>query len=113
MDISDGLAGDLTKLCAVSGIAATVDAPNVPLSAAASGALAAEPSLLETILAGGDDYEIVCTVGADKVEGFRTAAAAAKVPVSEIGVISTGEGVRFLDADKKPLVLSRLSYSHF
>jgi thiamine-monophosphate kinase len=113
MDVSDGLAGDLTKLCAVSGVAATVDVPNVPLSAAASGALGAEPSLLETILAGGDDYEIVCTVSADKVEGFRTAAAAAKVPVSEIGVISTGEGVRFLDADKKPLVLSRLSYSHF
>jgi hypothetical protein len=36
-----------------------------------------------------------------------------EVSVTEIGVISQGEGVRFLGADEKPLVLSRLSYSHF
>jgi thiamine-monophosphate kinase len=113
MDVSDGLAGDLTKLCEVSGVAATIDVPRVPLSDAARGALAAEPSLQETILAGGDDYEILCAVDPNEVAGFRAAAAAVEVPVTEIGMISQGEGVRFLGADKKPLVLSRLSYSHF
>lgn len=113
MDVSDGLAGDLTKLCAVSGVAGTVEVAKVPLSDAARGAFATEPSLIETILAGGDDYEILCTVTPDKIEGFRAAAKSVNVPLTEIGTVSEGEGVRFLDAERKQMTLSRLSYSHF
>jgi thiamine-monophosphate kinase len=113
MDVSDGLAGDLTKLCGVSNVAATIQLAKVPLSDAARGALIAESSLIETILAGGDDYEVLCTVPPDKVESFCAAAAAANVPLTEIGVISQGEGARFLDAENKPMTLTRLSYSHF
>jgi thiamine-monophosphate kinase len=113
MDVSDGLAGDLTKLCAVSGVAGIVEVANVPLSDAARGALTTEPSLIETILAGGDDYEVLCTVSPDKIKGFRSAAAAVNVPLTEVGTISQGEGVRFLDTQGKPMVLNRLSYSHF
>ena len=113
MDVSDGLAGDLTKLCGVSNVAATIQVAKVPLSDAARGALAAEPSLIETILAGGDDYEILCAVAPDKVASFRAAATAANVPLTDIGTISQGEGARFLDAENRPLALSRLSYSHF
>ena len=66
MDVSDGLAGDLAKLCRASGVAATIEAARVPLSGAARQALAVEPSLIETILAGGDDYEIIATMPAAK-----------------------------------------------
>jgi thiamine-monophosphate kinase len=113
MDISDGLAGDLTKLCAVSGVAGAVEVAKVPLSDAARGAVATEPSLIETILTGGDDYEILCAVSSDKAERFRAAASAVNVPLTEIGTVSQGEGVRFLDAEGRPMKLSRLSYSHF
>src|SRR6202012_5197032 len=40
MDVSDGLAGDLAKLCEVSGVSAAIDAPSIPLSAAAARLLA-------------------------------------------------------------------------
>ena len=93
--------------------AATIEVAKVPISDGAKAALAAEPSLIESVLAGGDDYEILCTVTPDRAQSFRAAAAALKVPLTEIGGISQGEGARFLGADMQPMHLSRLSYSHF
>jgi thiamine-monophosphate kinase len=53
MDVSDGLAGDLAKLCRASGLAADIDVARVPLSDAARAALTADPALIETALTGG------------------------------------------------------------
>jgi thiamine-monophosphate kinase len=113
MDVSDGLAGDLTKLCAVSRVAATVDVEQVPLSEAARAVLANDTALIEAVLAGGDDYEVLCTVPPDRVDSFRAAAAEAQVALTDIGAIALGEGAVFLAADRKPLHLVRRSYSHF
>jgi thiamine-monophosphate kinase len=113
MDVSDGLVGDLTKLCRVSQVSAEIEAARVPHSDAAKAAFAADPSARETALTGGDDYEILCTVPPAKAESFRAAAKAANVPVTEIGLIAAGEGVRFLDAQNQPLTFKRTSFSHF
>ena len=112
MDVSDGLAGDLAKLCRTSGVAAEVDVARVPLSDAARAALAADPGLLETALSGGDDYEILLTLPAERREAFRTAAKQAGVTVTEIGHIAAGRGARFM-RDGVPLDFARTSYSHF
>jgi thiamine-monophosphate kinase len=114
MDVSDGLAGDLAKLCRASHVAAEIECARVPLSDAARAALAREPALIETIVTGGDDYEVLATVPADKVEALRQQAAGAGVAVTEIGIVTAGEGdARFLGADGKPLALARPSFSHF
>jgi len=113
MDVSDGLVGDFTKLCRVSGVAAEIDVPRVPLSVAARAVLAADERARETILTGGDDYEILCTVQPAKVDRFRVAAMAAKVAVTEIGTIGDGEGVRFLDGNGDALVFKHGAFSHF
>jgi thiamine-monophosphate kinase len=114
MDVSDGLVGDFTKLCAASGVSAEVDAMRVPLSAAARHAVTAEPAMLERALTGGDDYEIICTVPPKKVASFQAAAAKVGVPLVEIGVISKGNALpRFLDGSGKPLTFKQLSFSHF
>jgi thiamine-monophosphate kinase len=112
MDVSDGLVGDLAKLCRASGVAADIQVARVPLSDAAKAVIASEPSMLEAALTGGDDYEIVCTVAAAKADSFRAAAKAAKVAVTEIGEITAGEGVRFL-ASGQALTFKRTSFSHF
>jgi thiamine-monophosphate kinase len=112
MDVSDGLAGDLAKLCRASGVAAEIDVDRVPLSDAARATLSADPSLLETALTGGDDYEILLTLPADRLDGFRAAAAEAGVAVNEIGRMTAGQRARFV-RDGKTLTLARPSYSHF
>jgi thiamine-monophosphate kinase len=113
MDISDGLVGDLDKLCRASGVAATVHAVEVPLSDATRAALAADAALIEPILAGGDDYEILATVEDAKLAPLLKAASAAGVTLTEIGRIEAGAGARVLDADRKPLTFKQGSYSHF
>jgi thiamine-monophosphate kinase len=112
MDVSDGLAGDLAKLCRASGVAAEAEVESVPLSDAARTALSADPKLIETVLTGGDDYEIVLTVPPAKLDGFRAAAKGAGVPVSQIGRVTSGQGTRFLRAGEV-LSFARSSYSHF
>jgi len=113
MDVSDGLAGDFAKLCRASKVAASIEASRVPLSDAAKAVVATEPAMLETALTGGDDYEIVCTVPPHKAEAFRAAAAAAKVPITDIGSVQAGEGARFLDASGEALAFKQASFSHF
>ena len=113
MDISDGLAGDLAKLCRVSHVSASVKASGLPLSEAAQTVLSNEPAELETVVSGGDDYEILCTVPPAKLAAFNGAAAAANVQVTQIGEISKGEGAIIIGPDGKPMALSRPSYSHF
>lgn len=114
MDVSDGLAGDLTKLCAASGVSATVNVASVPLSAAAAGLVARNAICVETLLAGGDDYEVLCTVPPAQSDTMIAAGRAVDLAVTAIGTIVAGhERPRFLDRQGQTLALTRLSYSHF
>ena len=114
MDVSDGLVGDLGKLCAASNVSADIEVARVPLSDAASGALGSDCELIKPILTGGEDYEILCTIAPDRVAAFQTAAAKAGVPVAEIGRIVAGTAPpRFLNPEGNPLTFLRTSYSHF
>jgi thiamine-monophosphate kinase len=112
MDVSDGLAGDLAKLCRASGVAAEIDVAAVPLSDAARAVLTADTQLIERILTGGDDYEILATVPPAKLSAFQATAAKAGVVVSKIGQVGSGQGVRFL-RDGKVLSFTRSAYTHF
>jgi thiamine-monophosphate kinase len=112
MDVSDGLAGDLAKLCAASGVSAMIDAHQVPASPAA--AIAVSAVGLETLVSGGDDYEILCAVPEGRSAGFSREAGQAGVQVTMIGTIISGQGApQWIDAQGREVTLRRLSYSHF
>ena len=114
MDVSDGLAGDLAKLCAASGVSAVIDATSVPLSPAARGLMAQSKTNIETVVSGGDDYEILCTIPQDRFDAFAEAARDVGVAVSSIGAIVAGTNApKWLDAEGKEIALPQLSYSHF
>jgi len=114
MDVSDGLAGDLAKLCAASGVSAAVDAARIPLSAAARALMDRGVAGIDSIVSGGDDYEILCAIPENRLEAFEHAAALAGVAVRSIGTIIAGSAVpSFIDAQGREIAFKRLSYSHF
>src|SRR5262245_1977318 len=114
MDVSDGLAGDLAKLCAASGVSALVEAASIPLSAPAAGLVARGAVGIETLLSGGDDYEILCAIPEARSEAFIAAGKTAGVAITAIGTITAGsDSPRFVDGQGAELILKRLSYSHF
>jgi thiamine-monophosphate kinase len=114
MDVSDGLAGDLAKLCEASGVSAVIDAQSVPLSAAVATLLSRHIAGMEAIVSGGDDYEILCAIPENRFEPFAQAAGLAGVVVTPIGTIIAGSSVpRFLDGQGREIALPRLSHSHF
>ena len=114
MDVSDGLAGDLAKLCAASGVSAVIDAPGIPLSAPAAGLLARGTVGIGALVSGGDDYEVLCAVPENRFDAFAQAARQAGVAVTAIGSIIAGASApAFLDGQGREIPLPRLSYSHF
>ncbi|MGC1356919.1 MAG: AIR synthase-related protein, partial [Xanthobacteraceae bacterium] len=112
IDVSDGLAGDFDKLCRRSTVAADIDVTQIPLSKAARKALTIVPGLMETVLTGGDDFEIAMTIAPKRLAAFRRAAKTAGVPVTEVGRVRRGGGARFIQNDK-PLAFAQAAYSHF
>lgn len=113
MDISDGLVGDLAKLCAASGCAAVIEADKVPLSPAARGCIAAAPELLSLALTGGDDYEQLFTASPSEAEPLGILMSLRGHKVTRIGRIEEGQGVRVLDAAGAAMTFTTTSYNHF
>ncbi|CAA2157281.1 Thiamine-monophosphate kinase [Methylobacterium brachiatum] len=111
MDVSDGLAGDLAKML---GAGRTARIGAVPLSEAAARARDAEPGLIEPILTGGDDYEILCTVAPETLDALLAEAAQAGIPLTAIGTVTSGDGPPgFEMGDGTARVFAAGAFSHF
>jgi thiamine-monophosphate kinase len=114
MDISDGLAGDLARMCSASDVGAVLDAGLVPLSAAARKAVEADPQALTVVLTGGDDYEILAAIDPSRSAGFEAAAFAAGIGFTRIGeIVPAFPGRVRIERGGLPLVLDRLAFRHF
>ena len=114
IDVSDGLVLDVEKLAQVSHVGAVIEAQAVPLSPAARKAVEQDPKLLETLIAAGDDYEIVAAVPSQSAKAYEAEASGKGVPVTPIGRIEDGQGrVRVDGRGGKPLKLGRKGFSHF
>jgi thiamine-monophosphate kinase len=116
-DVSDGLVADLGHICEASGVTATIEAARVPLSEAGRALLANDPGFLPTLLAGGDDYELVFTAQREHPDIVH-AAAGAGVPVSAIGTITVRESpdsplVRVVEPDGEALDVGVGGWRHF
>lgn len=113
MDVSDGFVGDLTKMMRASGCGARVDIGRVPLSDPARDAVSAEPGLLAAALTGGDDYEIIAAVPPAALGALLAGAAAAGVPLAEVGEVTALAGEMIFLHNGREATFARGSFSHF
>lgn len=111
IDISDGFVGDLGHILQRSGVGATVDVDALPPGPT----LARRPRELRRrfSLAGGDDYELCFTAPESQRDAVLAAANAARTPVTRVGRIESGAGLRLTDAGGAPLALALTSFDHF
>jgi len=112
LDVSDGLVADLGHLCETSRLAAVIEEALVPLSPAAKAALAANPALIERVLTGGDDYEILFTAPASVSKVLEHLADQSGTPITRIGRTEAGKGVSVQDAAGKRRNLARGGWTH-
>jgi thiamine-monophosphate kinase len=114
MDLSDGLALDLSRLCRESAVGATVRAADIPAAAQLrelAGAQGVDP--LELALHGGEDYELLATIPPEVFE--RVEAAIGErfgTALTDIGEITEGSLV-LETADGGQAPLEPKGWDHF
>lgn len=112
-DISDGLVADLGHICDTSGVGAEIDAARLPLADEARRLVDAAPELLETVLTGGDDYELVVTAPPGAARAVTDAAAGAGVVLSPIGRTKAEPGIVVRAGDGRKIDVKSTGYKHF
>jgi len=110
IDVSDGLVGDLGHILARSGVGAELRWADIPRPGWIQNLDIATQH--RTVLAGGDDYELLfCARAADRT---RVAALAApELAVSRIGTIESAPGLRLRNGDGTLLKTTLQAYDHF
>ena len=103
----DGLLGDLGHILASSQVGAIIDKQKIP-------AYHALPlhNCFEYALSGGDDYQILFSVAADKLEAMNALATEQNLELFEIGVI-TESGFFMLDQHTTIDLANRRGFDHF
>lgn len=99
IDLSDGLSSDVIKLALASSVAIEIDARSIPCYRGCS---------VDEAIVGGEEYELLFTVPAKvKVPG-----AFDHVPLTKIGTIKTGSGVK-LRTENGLITLQDRGFHHF
>jgi len=122
-DISDGLLGDLGHILQRSAVGATLDT-SIAMHLLAAQAYFTRASaqfdhmlspqmVLQCVLAGGDDYELVFTAPSAQRAAVQAASGASDTPVTRIGQIDSAPGLRLVDGHGAPVANTFTSFDHF
>jgi len=114
MDLSDGLAKDLSRLCLDSGVGARVELGRVPVAGTLlEGATTLGVDPLELAIGGGEDYELLATIDVTNLDHARGELHDRfGVPLTEVGVI-VEEGFVAVDTDGRESPLEPKGWDHF
>ncbi len=111
IDLSDGLLGDLSHIVERSRVGAEIDWPAVPVSDSLDGL----PDGLRRRLAlsGGDDYELLFSAAHENRIAIEAIGRRLGLPLSRIGRIVAGSGIRLRDARGRPMETDAHGFDHF
>jgi len=114
MDVSDGISSDLRQIALASGLGALIEENLLPASnelreyAPLSG-----KAILDYQLYGGEDYQLLFTVGGDREEELKKMINDGLIEATKIGVMVEGDGVTIMRNDGRRESLSDSGFSHF
>ena len=103
LDCSDGLLKDTASLCEASNVGVELAMVSIPVSQQTRQLLDAAPGLearsaiWQTLLTGGDDYELIFTAPASAATGLQEMARFLNLPLTAIGTITTEKNVHYRD----------------
>jgi thiamine-monophosphate kinase len=90
IDLSDGLARDLGRLMRASGTGCVVDPRAIPVDPSLEAATRWVSDPVDAAILGGEDYELLLTIGDDHIIDARRAVEAAGTPFTRIGTVTPG-----------------------
>jgi thiamine-monophosphate kinase len=114
IDVSDGLAQDLSHICRESAVDAIIDFDSVPVAEPVSLITLDRESAFNLAVSGGEDFELLLTASNEVKAQLVEAAENSRVQLTCIGEIIEKSENRLLmrrDGDIKPLLVS--GYDHF
>ena len=114
MDSSDGLATDLSHICAASRLGAQVFAENLPIPPPlrhAAALCAADP--LDWVLRGGEDFELIFTAASENEARLRAIAQSCGLALHAVGRMDEAPGLRLATAEGREVALDFQGYEHF
>ncbi|MFQ5876531.1 MAG: thiamine-phosphate kinase [Acidobacteriota bacterium] len=113
IDLSDGLARDLSRLCRASRAGAVIEAAAIPVDRSARAVLGRRRAL-RLALAGGEDYELLFAARSEHAPLVRRLSRRLGVPMSRIGqILPARHGIRVLRTDGRYAALPRGGFEHF
>ena len=113
IDVSDGLLADLGHILEQSQASAIIELERLPKLKIEGDV--SESLERESVLAGGDDYEVVFTAPVARRKEIEALSASLQLALARIGAVSGkgSEQIRLLDAAGNAVTADRLGYDHF
>ncbi|MBI5748057.1 MAG: thiamine-phosphate kinase [Nitrospinae bacterium] len=112
IDISDGLASDIRRICEESNVGANIFTKNIPISRELKSEIRNPKSEINLALYGGEDYELLFAVKPEKAGKLKSLWEDMKIPITMIGEI-TKRGINLVNTDGKAIPLTKEGYNHF
>ena len=112
MDVSDGLLIDADRLAEASGASAEVDLATLPLSESYLAAMGEDRAARLAAATAGDDYELLFAAPPARAPEILALAQTLGMPLSRIGRLGPGAGLRLRDGGDRVELPERLGWEH-